>query len=144
LEQSLLAAGAVRYRASLLAVIHDVEGGSHSLAEIDMAKLCRRAGLPAPRRQAARLDSRGQRRYLDLFWPDQNVCVEVDGAFHREAASWRRDMDRQNEVVATGTRVLRFSATTIRLEPDRVVEQLRRVLLPAEDLPAEGRLDALS
>jgi hypothetical protein len=128
LRDVLVAAGAVRHRRLLLAVIGDIEGGSHSLAELDMARLCRRSGLPPPQRQAVRRDSEGRRRYLDLFWPEQGVCVEVDGGFHWEASEWRLDMDRQNDLVLDGLTVLRFPSVAVRIDADHVAARLARAL----------------
>jgi hypothetical protein len=121
-------AGAVRHRRLLRAVLEDIAGGSHSFAEIGMARLCRRSGLPPPQRQAVRCDRAGRRRYLDLFWPDHSVCVEVDGSFHWEAGQWRRDLDRQNDLVLDGLTVLRFPSATVRLHPETIIAQLTQAL----------------
>nr|MDT0665027.1 DUF559 domain-containing protein [Micromonospora sp. DSM 115978] len=112
----------------LLDVLADVEGGSHSLPEVEMAQLCRKAGLPPPQRQAERYDDHGRRRYLDLLWPEHRLAVEVDGAFHRDAKTWNDDLDRQNDVATTGVTVLRFSSVTVRTNPERVVAQLRNAI----------------
>nr|MDT0665850.1 DUF559 domain-containing protein [Micromonospora sp. DSM 115978] len=120
LRDELSAAGRVPYRRLLAVTFDDIEGGAQSLLEIDLARLCRQAGLSSPERQAMRQDSKGRRRYLDAYWPRQRLCVEVDGAFHAEAEQWRQDLDRQNDLVADGDVVLRFSSSTVRLRPERV------------------------
>jgi hypothetical protein len=48
-------------RAIYVAVAGDIEGGSHSLLEIDFVELARQAGLPPPIRQSARTDHDGHR-----------------------------------------------------------------------------------
>lgn len=37
-------------------------------------------------------------------------------------------MDRQNEIVAGGLRMLRFPTLALRLDPQRFVDQIRRAL----------------
>jgi hypothetical protein len=106
------------------AVAGDIEGGSHSLLEIDFVKLARQAGLPPPRRQAIRVDRSGRRRYLDADF--DTFAVEVDGAVHLKPANWWDDMFRQNAVVLTGTPILRFASVAIRLHPQQVKAQLRQ------------------
>lgn len=120
--------GALPRRDVLRRALADVEGGSHSLAEIDFVRLCRRAGLPTPTRQVVRVDAQRRRRYLDAAWPEFRVIVEVDGVGHREVRQWVDDLYRGNELVMRGDRVLRFPAITVRLHPDQVLDQLRRAL----------------
>jgi hypothetical protein len=122
----------LRHRASLLVAVRDIAQGSHALSEIDFVRLCRRHNLPAPTRQALRVEPTGRRRYLDAEWrlPDgRTVAVEVDGALHRTPQRWYDDQLRQNEVVIGGTIVLRFPSTVVRDEPLLVASQLRRILL---------------
>lgn len=130
LERDLTAAGAVRHVSVMRDVLGDVGGGAHTLDELDLGPLARRAGLPTPRRQTVRQEPGGRRRYVDAEFdlPDgQLLVVEIDGAVHLRPQTWWDDMARQNELVIGGSPVLRFSSTDIRLEPQRVVDQLRRV-----------------
>lgn len=111
-----------------------IEGGAHSLAEIGFARLCRRGGLPQPVRQVVRLDRWGRRRYLDVTWqlPDgRTIVVEVDGALHLLALTYWDDMDRAIELLITGAQVVRIPTVALRLDPNRVLDQLRRLLAPA-------------
>jgi hypothetical protein len=123
-------AGAVRHVALLRALLGDIAGGGHTLAEIELAPLARRAGLPPPRRQVLRREPSGRARYVDVEFdlPDGTVlAVEVDGAVHLEPLTWWDDMDRQNELTIAGEVTLRFSSMMIRLAPEAVVESLRRI-----------------
>ena len=123
----------IRHRAVLLAAAHDIAHGAQALSEIDFARLCRSAGLPAPTRQAVRRDGFGRRRYLDVEWVLPNgrrVVVEVDGALHLAPKRWWEDQLRQNELVIGGDAVLRFPSVIVRCEPALVVDQLRRMLTP--------------
>jgi hypothetical protein len=133
-QQRLLRAADVRplitttmtlpHRSLYVAAAGDIEGGAHSLLEIDFRQLARRAGIPAPRGQSVRTDARGRRRYLDADFGA--FLAEVDGALHLRPLTWWDDMWRMNDVVIGGKPMLRFSSVGIRLDPDRVTEQLRR------------------
>jgi hypothetical protein len=111
------------HRKLYMAVAGDIEGGAHSLLEIDFRRLAQQAGLPPPRQQVVRTDRSGRRRYLDAEF--DTFVVEVDGAIHLRPLAWWDDMFRQNSIVITGRPVLRFASVGIRLFPDKVVEQLR-------------------
>ena len=79
-------------------VLGDIAGGSHSLAEIDVLRLCRGQGLRAPDRQTRRRDAGGRLRYTDCEWrlDDGRVLVlEIDGAFHMDVEHWEDDIARQ-------------------------------------------------
>jgi very-short-patch-repair endonuclease len=132
LAAELVAAGRVRHVAIMRSVLGDIAGGAHTLAEIDLGKLARRAGLTAPQRQAFRRDPDGGVRYLDAEFalPDGSLLVvEVDGRGHLEVRRWLDDLSRQNEVVIDGRTVLRFASLAIRLGEGKVVDQLRRMRL---------------
>jgi hypothetical protein len=123
-------AGAVRHAAVMREILGDISGGGHTLAEIDLGPLARRAGLPRPRRQAPRREPNGKLRYVDAEFdlPDGTVlAVEIDGAVHLQPESWWDDSRRQNEIVIGGQPVLRFPSLTLRIEPQRVVDQLTRI-----------------
>ena len=124
LRTELAAAGAVRHTRILLSILADIEGGADSLAEIDLVKLARKAGLPPPITQSIRLDSTGRRRYLDADFG--TFAVEVDGGLHLRAANYWADALRQNELILGGDRILRFSSYAIRCHEDVVIAQLRR------------------
>ena len=122
----------VRHRAVLLAAAADIGQGAQALSEIDLARLCRRAGLPEPVRQAVRETADGRRRYLDAEWKRRDgrrVVAEVDGALHLVPARWWADQLRQNELVLADDLVLRFPTAIVRLEEALVVGQLARALL---------------
>jgi len=117
-----------RRRRLTLETLTLIEGGATALSEIDFVKLCRRYRLPAPDLQEQRRDRAGRNRYLDAYWREHRVHVEVDGAHHMEAGQWEADMLRQNEIWIRGDRVLRFSAWQIRHQADNVATQLRSAL----------------
>ncbi|MEU4527190.1 DUF559 domain-containing protein [Micromonospora ureilytica] len=118
----------VRRRQLVLAAAADAAGGAHSVAELDFLRLIRRAGLPEPERQKIRYDSTGRRRYLDAYFEQWRVHVEIDGGQHVDPRAWWSDMRRQNDLWIEGDRVLRFPAWAIRTHPDEVLTQLRAAL----------------
>jgi len=119
----------VRRRRLMLTTLADIDGGAEALSEIDFVWLCRRHKLPVPDRQVHRTDSHGHRRFLDAYWPEHRLHVEVDGAHHMDAGQWAADMLRQNEVWIAGDRILRFPAWLIRANPAAVADQLRIALI---------------
>jgi hypothetical protein len=120
-----------RRRRLILHTAHDAVGGSHALGELDLLTLCRKAGLPLPSRQVVRTDRRGRRRYLDAYWEQWRLHVEIDGAHHMEVGQWWDDMQRQNALWVAGDRVLRFPAWLLRERPDEVIAQLRAAFIAA-------------
>ncbi len=120
----------VRHRRLLVAVLEDVRGGAQALTEVDFGTFCARHCLPAPSRQAVRLDSQGRRRYLDavLCGPAGSIAVEIDGAAHLVVSTYWSDMARANEVILGGQGLLRFPAVALYLDEAAVADQLRRAI----------------
>lgn len=130
LADELRKAGPIRHVAIMREILGDSAGGGHTLAEIELGRLARKAGLAAPRRQQLRREANGKVRWLDAEFdlPDGTVLVvEIDGAVHILPESWWDDADRQNEVVIGKQPVLRFPSLTVRLNEQRVIDQLRRM-----------------
>ena len=100
--------------------IDDIAGGAQALSEIDFVRLCRRHHLPPPKLQERRIDAAGRVRWLDAFWPEWRLHVEIDGAHHMDVRQWAADMRRQNDVWTSGDRILRFPAWLVRARPDEV------------------------
>lgn len=71
--------------------LNEIGGGAQSLAELDVARICRRFGLPKPRPQTLRRDGAGRKRFTDCEWQladGRLLVLEVDGgrATHRSGA----------------------------------------------------------
>jgi hypothetical protein len=115
-------------RARLLrATLVDIEGGAQSMAEIDVGRICRRFGLPAPIRQVRRRERSGRVRFTDCEWrlPDGRLLVlEVDGAFHMTSDQWADDLARSRGLVARGVVAVHCTAEELRFRPGRVVADL--------------------
>ena len=121
----------VRRLPLIRAAVADARDGAESISESDFLRLCHRAGLPRPSRQVRRTDAGGRRRYLDVYFDDWLIQVEIDGAQHMEVSHWWADMRRQNDLWISGLRVLRFPAWVIRDRPAEVAEQVRAALIAA-------------
>lgn len=107
------------------AVIGDVCDGAHSLGELDFARMCRRAGLPPPTRQAVR-SGPGGRVYLDAEWEDVGLVVEIDGGHHALALNPVDDALRQNDVTIDRRMVLRIPVLGLRLRRGAFLAQVAR------------------
>lgn len=131
METVLVRMPRARRRSLIVAAVTDARLGAASIAESDFLRLCRRAGLPAPSRQVRRVDASGRRRYLDAYFDDWKIHVEIDGGQHTEVTHWWADMRRQNDLWIAGLRVLRFPAWVVREQPREVVCRLAEALTAA-------------
>jgi very-short-patch-repair endonuclease len=130
LSEAALAIRRDRRRALLHSVILELLGGAQSLGEIDLARECRRRGLPEPSRQLLRRD--GPKRYfLDVVWEEWGVVVEIDGIQHAWAENIVGDALRQNSVSLDGATVLRVPLLGLRVAPDDFFAQIERALREA-------------
>jgi very-short-patch-repair endonuclease len=82
-----------------------------------------RRGLPPPTRQALRTDRSG-RSYLELYWPELGLVVEIDGIHHAWAENVVGDALRQNALMLDGDTVLRVPLLGLRLQPDAFYSQV--------------------
>lgn len=83
------------------------------------------AGLPSPELQYPIRDQNGYMvARLDLAYPRLRIAIEFDGAVHREAEVFARDLRRQNMLVNDGWTVLRFSGADVLGRPAGVVAQV--------------------
>ena len=115
-------------------VIGDIAGGSQSVAELDVVRMCRDHGLALPGHQLKRLDADGRMRFTDCEWrlPDGRVIVlEVDGSFHMDSQHWEDDLARQRHLSAPDRLMVRCTARELREEPWHVARDLRRLGVPA-------------
>ncbi|NMO55802.1 DUF559 domain-containing protein [Actinoplanes sp. TBRC 11911] len=115
-------------RRLIAAMIADIEGGADALSESDFLALCRRHDLPRPTLSHRRRDAAGRLRFIDAYWPEHRLLVEIDGAHHMDAQHWAADMLRQNQIWLAGDRILRFPSWLLRTDPSAVAAQLRTAL----------------
>lgn len=114
-------------RRLLARLIADIASGTQALGELDFAALCRSRGLPTPSRQAVRSTKRG-RMYLDVYFDDYALVVEVDGVQHALGLHPVEDALRQNELCLDGDTVLRIPLLGLRLRPREFLDQVERSL----------------
>lgn len=115
------------------ATLRDIEGGSHSGAELDVVRMCRRFGIRLPDRQRPRNDRGGARRWTDCEWDldDGSVLVlEVDGSFHMEVEHWGADKRRARRLTSRRRTVIGCTAYEVRHEPAEVVRDLVALGVP--------------
>lgn len=117
----------LRRRKLITAVLMDVFDGAQSLGELDFARECRRRGLPEPSRQVVRQGPRG-RVYLDVYFDEYRVVVEIEGAHHDDVLNAVDDALRQNHLSAGGDDFLRIPVTGFRTDADAFMRQLERIL----------------
>ena len=119
----------VRYGSAIAAANDEAAGGADSLAEVEVARLVVRAGLPRPRRQVVVDTPEGPRRVdfvVDL--PDGALLVlEVDGIHHAETGVRLADAVKDAAVVAAGHQVLRLPVQGVRADPGAVLRQLTTI-----------------
>jgi very-short-patch-repair endonuclease len=119
----------VRHGTAIAAAIDDAAGGADSLAEVDVARLVVRAGLPRPRRQVVVDTPEGPRRVdLVVDLPDGRLLVlEVDGIHHAEPGVRLADAVKDAAIVAAGHQVLRLPVQGVRADPGAVLRQLTAI-----------------
>lgn len=128
-------------RAFVHAVLLDLLGGVRSLSELDFARECRRRGLPEPTRQRVRRGRNGT-YYLDVYWEEWHLVVEIDGIHHTWAGQVVGDAIRHNDLALTGDTVLRLPMLGLRVAPDDFFAQIESALIAAGCRLSGGRFVA--
>lgn len=108
-------------------VIRDICAGAESLGELDFARMCRAHGLPEPSRQAVRRGARG-RCYLDVYWDELGLHIEIDGFQHQLGLAAVDDALRQNEIALAKDVTLRIPVLGLRTNPAVFMAQVARAV----------------
>jgi very-short-patch-repair endonuclease len=119
----------LRGAAQLGRTIRALAQGTRSEAERRLIELLEEAGITG---WVANLPVQvGTRCYvLDIAFAQQRIEVAVDGrAFHTDAGAFQNDRTRQNDLVAAGWSILRFTWDDIVLRPEDVVRRIRAILV---------------
>lgn len=91
-------------------------------------EIIRDFSLPEPARQKW-IHLPNQRIRVDYCYPGSRLIIEVDSyAYHSDRETFTSDRVRDNELQASGWRVLRFTWAQLRFEPAAVAEMIRRHL----------------
>jgi very-short-patch-repair endonuclease len=117
----------LRRRRLIQEVLLDVIDGVQALGELDFARECRRRGLPQPSRQVLRRGPRG-RAYLDVYWDEYGLVVEIEGAHLDAPLNAVDDALRQNALTSEGEQGLRIPVIGLRTDPDRFMAQVEACL----------------
>ena len=115
-----------RFRTALGPVIADIGGGSHSMHELDVIRMCRERGLPEPSRQSPRVGP-GGRRYIDVDWPGFGITLEIQGAGHGLLLQTLDDDVRLVDLSTEGSTALSISVLTLRTNRDAFFDALERL-----------------
>lgn len=107
--------------------IEDAAGGIASLPEREFAQIVRAFQLPEPARQRVLRHNDG-RYFLDAYWEEYDLAVEVDGRPHMDVTAWDADLDRANEIVLDRRTMLRFTSFAVRSRATMVGSTLVRAL----------------
>lgn len=108
-------------------ILADITDGVRAMGELDFARLCRVYGIPEPSRQVVRKGRNGK-VYLDVYWDELGVVVEVEGIHHTIGLTPIDDALRQNELTLSSDVVLRLPVLGLRLMPDTFMQQIQRRL----------------
>lgn len=107
----------------------EMRGPTGSPAEAELRRHMDDSGIPPPVPQWEVTCPSGRTYRVDFGWPDRNKGVEVDGVgAHSSAEQLERDLARQNDLLAAGIELRRFTGRQIRRNPKAVVEEIRRFL----------------
>jgi very-short-patch-repair endonuclease len=115
--------------ADMRSITSAVAGGCHSELELwGHDRVLSDKRLPRSRAQVRIALARGV-IYLDRYFDAEMVAVEFDGAaWHGSPAQRERDVRRDAQLAALGILVVRFTHQRLHCEPDRVIEELLRIL----------------
>lgn len=116
-------------------MIHLADPGAESPMETRLRVLLVRAGLPAPETQVELKNQYGAViARVDLFYEAARLAVEYDGDVHRQQLA--QDLRRQNDLLAAGYQLLRFTAADVYRRPDEVIDRVRLALKNVPPLAA--------
>lgn len=116
-----VAAGEVTGNEQLRAIVADLATGAESDAEHELLRLLAEAGFTGfiPNHSVV---AAGHRYRIDIAFPHAGLAIEVDGrVFHTDSGAFQRDRTRQNNLVAAGWRVLRFTWDDIVRRPEQTL-----------------------
>jgi len=124
-----LRTGPKRGSAALRAALAEVADGIRSVAEGDLRKLIKKAGLPEPMYNPRLFVGADFLASPDVWWPDAGAAGEVDSReWHFSPLDWERTLARHDRMSAHGIIVLHFPPRRIKTDPAGVVAEIRKAL----------------
>lgn len=122
--------GSRRLRAVLAEHEGDVRASNRF--ERDVSRTLVKNGLPVPQRQFEVVLANGDKRYVDLAYPDYLVGVEPAGyRWHNGRRQWATDLTRNHELIRLGWRLIPVSWEQRRKGHAAMVETVRGALAAA-------------
>jgi very-short-patch-repair endonuclease len=114
---------------ALRKLVAGIEPGADAESERILHRLLRRAGITGWVPQY-RVRLASGFAFIDIAFPDQRLAIEVDGRrpHGKDAEQFESDRTRQNELIAAGWRVLRFTWRNLRDDPDGVLRKIVQLL----------------
>jgi very-short-patch-repair endonuclease len=105
-----------------------VRDGAAAESERHLHRLLRRAGIGGWQPNYAVWVDGELVAVVDVALPAAGIAIEVDGmAYHVDVDRFRRDRSRQNDLVALGWTVLRFTWADLTEHPGYVIAMIRRI-----------------
>jgi hypothetical protein len=101
--------------------------GILSYWELVLVQAIREAGLPLPLVNVI-VDLNNGHHKLDLWWPEFGCCIEVDDPGHGIISMKRKDIHRDEAILADGISCLRVTNELVEERTRHVVAQVRRLL----------------
>jgi len=99
----------LRWRYELDEIITAAAGGAHSVLEYRHDRDVQRAhGLPPARKQVPFRKPSGTQGYLDRYYPQYQLAVELDGRQYHPGELRAQDQARDNANIVTGVATLRY------------------------------------
>src|SRR5579871_2809066 len=121
-----LRAGPTRESGRLRGVLEEVADGVRSAAEGDLRRLIKRSGLPEPLYNPDLYVGSTFLARPDVWWKDAGVAGEVDSQeWHFTPEQFAATAARHSKMTAQGILVAHFTPKQVRIEPRRVLADLR-------------------
>lgn len=110
-------------------LLSEIEPGAHAESERLLHRILRRGGLDGWVAQYEISIPSGT-AYADVAFPEQRIVIEVDGRRNHDADSdqFESDRARQNQLMALGWRVLRFTWARLTGDPTGVLAEIMQLL----------------
>lgn len=101
----------------------------HSPLETRLFELFARSSLPLPELQYEIFDGSRFVARADFCYPSARLIIEADSWKHHSGRSdWSRDIERTNQLLALGWKVLRVTWSDVVEFPDRTLQRIATVL----------------
>ncbi|WP_022890015.1 endonuclease domain-containing protein [Agromyces italicus] len=111
--------------ASARRALEQIRVGAASRPETLLRLVVVEAGLPEPAIGPPVIVAGGLVLHPDLAYPDLRIAIEYEGAGHRDAGRWERDIERRELFEDAGWRVIRITKTALFENPEGIVRRIR-------------------